>query len=72
MSDPLELDLQAIVNHPAWVLGAKLQSFARAVCALQMSHLSSLWLCHFSLRLVLLPTLARLEEGGVLPQRKHF
>lgn len=34
VSDPLELELQVVVNHAVWVLGTKLGSFARAVSAL--------------------------------------
>lgn len=66
--DPLELNLQAVVNHPGWVLGAKLQSFARAVRALRLSRLPSLWLCNLTVRLVLFPTLARLGEGCPSPE----
>lgn len=32
-SDPLELQLQVIITHPAWRLGNKPGSSARAVCA---------------------------------------
>lgn len=28
--DPAEVELQAIVNHPIWVLGTKIQSSGRA------------------------------------------
>lgn len=31
---PLEMELQAFVGHPAWVLGTKLQASARAKGAL--------------------------------------
>lgn len=32
--NPLELNLQAIVRHLAWVLGIKLRFFAQAACGL--------------------------------------
>lgn len=34
MSDPLELDLQVVLDHPVVILGTELQSSARAACAL--------------------------------------
>lgn len=33
MSDPLELELQAVVRHLTWVLGIAIQFFTRAVSA---------------------------------------
>lgn len=33
--DPVELELQVVVSHPMWVLGTRLGSSSRAVCALK-------------------------------------
>lgn len=38
---PLELQLKAVVSYLTWMLGTKLRSFARAIHASPLSHLSS-------------------------------
>jgi|UPI0000F4FFFE hypothetical protein len=32
--DPLELELQAVLSYPLWVLGIKIRSSGRAACVL--------------------------------------
>lgn len=51
VSDPLDLDLQVVMRHPAWVLGMELRSSARAVYALNCWAISLIHITQFFLLL---------------------
>ena len=38
VSIPLELELEAVVNHPTWLVETELRSSGRAACSKPVSH----------------------------------